>query len=148
MQKYLISCIKKTCQTLFLKKTNSGPTAIDWEMRGRLAAADDVGLGLVWHSFAKSCINSFSRSYPNALFCNSFLLEADGEAPSKMNWGGEARNPGFDMLLRQAHVSRCSFVLQLFTAKLPLSYLFLGHPAPSPVGSVLLPVFPRKTNSA
>ena len=80
----------------------------------------------------KSFTNSFSRSYPNALFCNSFLLEADGEAPSKMNWGGEARNPGFDMLLRQAHVSRCSFVLQLFTAKLPLSYLFPWAPSAKP----------------
>ena len=48
----------------------------------------------------------------NTIFCNSFMNEADGEAPSKIHCRGEARNPGFEVLLQQTHVNRCLFVLK------------------------------------
>ena len=40
------------------------------------------------------------------------MLEADGEAPSKIHCRGEARNPDFEVLLEQTHVNRCVFALE------------------------------------
>ena len=40
------------------------------------------------------------------------MNEADGEAPSKIHCRGEARNPGFEVLLQQTHVNRCLFALE------------------------------------